>query len=99
LRTQAEIHAADNAGPKLIQISLALDRLLGTVTDVAKDMRDEGTITIRKTSIALTVGSLIVALINLLLRAPARSTETAPVPGRMSRQDTLLGPVSERRLK
>ena len=39
----AEVHAADHAGPKMIQVSLALDRLLDTVADVAKDMRDEGT--------------------------------------------------------
>jgi hypothetical protein len=40
LRHQAELHAADNAGPKLIQVTLALDRLLETVTDVAKDLRN-----------------------------------------------------------
>ena len=43
LRRKAEEHAADNGGPKMIQVSLALDRLLDTVADVAKDMRDEGT--------------------------------------------------------
>jgi len=68
LRSQAELHAADNAGPKLIQVSLALDRLLETVADVAKDMRDEGTITISRTSKGLFVGSLIIACINLFTR-------------------------------
>jgi len=43
LRRKAEEHASDNAGPKMIQVSLALDHLLDTVADVAKDMRDEGT--------------------------------------------------------
>jgi phytoene dehydrogenase-like protein len=43
LRHQAELHAADNAGPKLIQVTLALDRLLETVTDAAKDFQNEGT--------------------------------------------------------
>jgi hypothetical protein len=34
----------DKAGPKMSQVSLALAaRLLETVADVAKDMRDEGT--------------------------------------------------------
>lgn len=71
-RSQAEVQAADNSGPKLIQVSLALDRLLETVADVAKDMRDEGTKTIRQTSTALVVGSLLIALLNLLsVRRPA----------------------------
>lgn len=68
LRSQAELHAADNAGPKLIQVSLALDRLLETVAEVAKDMRDEGTRTIRDTSMALVVGSLLIAVLNLFTR-------------------------------
>ncbi len=78
LRTKAELHAADNSGPKLIQVSLALDRLLETVADVAKDMRDEGTKTIRQTSSALVVGSLLIAFLNLFsFRRPA-PTEAAP---------------------
>lgn len=77
LRTQAEVHAADNAGPKLIQVSVALDRLLETVADVAKDMRDEGTRTIRQTSMFLVIGSLTLALLNLLVR---RRTPAPPVP-------------------
>lgn len=75
LRHEAEIHAADNAGPKMIQISLALDRLLETVADVAKDMRDEGTQTLRDTSGTLVAGSLLIALLNLFL---GRSTEPVP---------------------
>jgi hypothetical protein len=83
LRSKAELHAADNAGPKLIQVSLALDRLLETVADVAKDMRDEGSRTIRRTSAALIAGSFAIALLNLFLpqstdgSAP-RSVPTAP---------------------
>ena len=72
LRHEAEIHAADNAGPKMIQISLALDRLLETVAAVAKDMRDEGTQTLRETSGYLVAGSLLIALLNLFL---GRSSE------------------------
>ena len=99
LRSQAEVHAADNAGPKLIQVSLALDRLLDTVADVAKDMRDEGTITIRKTSLALTIGSLILALLNLFVRAPAGSAATESAARGIGGQESLLGTPSERRFK
>lgn len=78
LRSDAELHAADNAGPKLIQVSLALDQLLETVADVAKDMRDEGTRTIRTSSVALIVGSLFIALVNLLIKpSPDRSRPRA----------------------
>jgi hypothetical protein len=67
LRRKAEEHAADNAGPKMIQVSLALDRLLDTVAEVAKDMRDEGTKAIQSTSIMLIGGSFFIALLNLFL--------------------------------
>lgn len=83
LRHEAEIHAADNAGPKLIQVSLALDRLLETVADVAKDMRDEGTQTLREASSTLVIGSLLIAMLNLFSGGspePARPAES-PVPG------------------
>lgn len=83
LRHEAELHAADNAGPKMIQISLALDRLLDTVSEVAKDMRDEGTQVLRETSSTLVLGSLLIALLNLFMGrspAPARPAES-PAPG------------------
>ena len=70
LRRKAEEHAADNAGPKMIQVSLALDRLLDTVADVAKDMRDEGTRVIRSTSIMLIGGSFFIAFLNLFFTRP-----------------------------
>ena len=79
LRQQAEIQAADNAGPKLIQISLALDRLLETVAEVAKDMRDEGVQTLRDTSGALVIGSFLIAVLNLFSGAP-RPSLPAPSP-------------------
>jgi hypothetical protein len=87
LRSQAELHAADNAGPKLIQVSLALDRLLETVADVAKDMRDEGTVTISRTSKRLVIGSLVIAFLNLFIRRgmSVRSSVTpAQLPVRTS---------------
>ncbi len=80
LRSQAEVHAADNAGPKLIQVSVALDRLLETVADVAKDMRDEGTKTIRQTSTFLVIGSLSLAVLNLLVRRRAPRTAGGESP-------------------
>jgi hypothetical protein len=78
LRHQAELHAADNAGPKLIQVSLALDRLLETVAEVAKDMRDEGTRAIRDTSRALMVGSVLIGVLNLLIRRTRPAPEAQP---------------------
>ncbi|WP_447979154.1 MCP four helix bundle domain-containing protein [Candidatus Nitrospira bockiana] len=78
LRSKAEVQAADNAGPKLIQVSLALDRLLETVADVAKDMRDEGTRTIRRASALLMGGSLLLAVLNLFVGSPGRPRTSAP---------------------
>ncbi len=75
LRTNAEVQAADNAGPKLIQVSLALDRLLETVAEVAKDMRDEGTKTIRSTSATLLIGGLLIAFLNLLFKRPSHESQ------------------------
>jgi hypothetical protein len=80
LRRKAEEHASDNAGPKMIQVSLALDRLLDTVADVAKDMRDEGTKTIQYSSTLLVGGSFFIAVLNLLLsrRRTVQEDEEAP---------------------
>ena len=83
LRNEAEIHAADNAGPKVIQVSLALDRLLDTVTEVAKDLRDEGTRTVHDTSLGLTVLAVGIAVMNLFTKRrasvrPSRPSKEAP---------------------
>jgi hypothetical protein len=51
----------------MIQVSLALDRLLETVAEVAKDMRDEGTRTIQSSSALLVGGSFFIAALNLLM--------------------------------
>jgi hypothetical protein len=51
---ETEERTADKAGPKMIQVSLALaTRLLETVADVANDMCNEGTTTIQCTSLPL----------------------------------------------
>lgn len=88
LHRKAEEHAADSGGPKMIQVSLALDHLLDTVADVAKDMRDEGTKTIRNTSAMLVGGSFFIALLNLFLTrfSASRATESSP----SSRREDLL---------
>ncbi len=75
LRRKAEIHAADNGGPKVMQVSLALDRLLETVAEVAKDMREEGTKTIVTTGYWIVGGSFFIALLNLFLTRPVRVQE------------------------
>jgi hypothetical protein len=75
LRRKAEEHASDNAGPKMIQVSLALDRLLDTVAEVAKDMRDEGTRTIQTSSELLVGGSFCIAFLNLFLGRRRRDDE------------------------
>jgi Four helix bundle sensory module for signal transduction len=90
LRTKAEHQAAENSGPKLIQVSLALDRLLVTVADVAQDMRDEGTKTVRTTGSGLIVGSIVIAFLNLLLSRSKSSSDHMP--------DTATLPVEKRPL-
>lgn len=82
LRHQAELHAADNGGPKLIQVTLALDRLLETVTDVAKDLRNEGTRILQNMSLILVSGSVGIAVVNLL---PIGRTPRATTAVRISR--------------
>jgi hypothetical protein len=66
LRRQAELHAAEDAGPKLVEASEALERLLFGVAEVGKDMRDQGTNSIRLTSLVLVLGSLLIAGLNLI---------------------------------
>lgn len=87
LRRKAEEHASDNAGPKMIQVSLALDRLLETVAEVAKDMRDEGTRTIQYSSTLLVGGSFFIAALNLLLsrRRNTPDDDEHRLPGEASR--------------
>jgi Four helix bundle sensory module for signal transduction len=94
LRRKAEIHAADNAGPKVIQVSLALDRLLETVAEVAKDMRDEGRKTIRITSALLVGGSFLIALLNLFV---SRQThQTGARPNAMERSEPVRSTPTQR---
>jgi hypothetical protein len=65
---ETEERTADKAGPKMIQVSLALaTRLLETVADVANDMRDEGTAAIQCTSLPLVGESFFIAFLNFFL--------------------------------
>lgn len=89
LRRKAEIHAADNGGPKVMQVSLALDRLLETVAEVAKDMRDQGTKTIRTTSYWIVGGSFFIALLNLFL---SRTPRAQNAPSSRPEETTRPGP-------
>lgn len=81
LRHKAELHAADNAGAKAIQVSLALDHLLDRVAEVSKDMQDDGTSIIRETSTLLIVVSFLIALVNLLVKRPSEAPATSPTLG------------------
>ena len=95
LRTQAEIHAADNAGPKLIQTTVALDRLVETITDVARDMRDEGATTIRLTSTSLIVGGFVLAVLNLLVRRRASASPASIALTQASEPSAQAAPEKE----
>jgi hypothetical protein len=65
-RRQAELHAAENAGPKLVDASDALERLLFGVAEFGRDLRDQGTNSIRLASLVLVLGSLLIAGLNLV---------------------------------
>lgn len=80
LKHQAELHAADNAGPKLVRVSLALDQLLARVAEVAKDMRDEGTAIIRLITITLIGGCLLLAGLNLFSKGTGMSSRAKGSP-------------------
>lgn len=99
LQHQAEVHAADNAGPKLVQVSAALEGLLENVAEVSKDMRDEGTSAVRTISLLLIVGSLLLAGLNLFVtRLPALPRETTTHPTLQSEPPhppTLFKPAEE----
>ncbi|MEW6544835.1 MAG: hypothetical protein AB1411_14655, partial [Nitrospirota bacterium] len=70
LRNRAEVHAADNAGPKLMAVSLALDRLLETVAEIGKEIREESGKTIRLLSMALVSGSVLLAAFTIMIGRP-----------------------------
>lgn len=81
LRSKAEVYAAfENARPTLIQVSLALDRLLETVAEVARDLQTEGARAIRMASAVLIVGSFLIALLVLFGQRPSPFRASNPDP-------------------
>lgn len=101
LKTQAHLHAADIAGPKLIDVTLALDRLLEKVAEVARHLQEKGTRTTRTASTALILSSLLLAVLVLFgQRVPTASApEASPTgpafPPRAS--SSILRPADEDR--
>jgi hypothetical protein len=73
LRSKAERNVAEHAGTKLVQVTLAIDALLDSVAKVGRELREEGSGLIRGTSMALLVGSFILACANLLAGASSSS--------------------------
>ena len=71
IRRKAEEHASDYAGLRMIPVGLALDRLLDTVADVARDRRDEGTKAIQRMGLLLVGGSIFITFLNLFLTGSA----------------------------
>jgi hypothetical protein len=95
LQHRAEVHAADNAGPKLILVSTALEQLLKAVAEVARTMRDEGAHTVRTISLLLIVGSLVLAGLNLFVEwLPAVPHKDLPQPAPHSEPTSLGSPSS-----
>lgn len=80
LKTKAHLQAADIAGQKLIDVSLALDRLLETVAEVAKDLQEKGTRVTRRASTVLILSSLLLAVLVLF----GQRVPTAPASGAVS---------------
>lgn len=67
LRELAETNAAENAGPKLIAVSFALDRLLEIVAEIAGDARKEaGTLLRIATSTVIGVSFSLAAVVLIL---------------------------------
>lgn len=67
LRAKAHAISAQNAGPKMEATIIALNDLLGTVKEVAKDMNDGGTATVRNTLLFLVAGTIAVIVIGIFM--------------------------------
>jgi len=85
LRNKAEVHLTDNAGPKLMQVSLALNGLLETVAEVARHLQTEGNRAIRTASAVLLVGCALIVLLIL-------SGQRLPPPPSLEPQSVLRKP-------
>ena len=67
LRAKARIISIKNVGPKMEATIIALNELVATVKDVAKDMNDAGTGTVTSTMFTLTVGTTVVIFLGIFL--------------------------------
>ena len=67
LRAKARTISIKNAGPKMETTILALNELVATVKEVAKDMNDAGTATVTSTMLTLTVGTTAVILLGIFM--------------------------------
>lgn len=73
LRELAENNAAENAGPKLIEVSIALDRLLEIVIEIAGDARKEDDSILRVATSAVIGVSFLLAAVVLIVPLGRRS--------------------------
>ena len=71
LRAQTRLYAANNVSPKVIQLSLAFDRLLETAGDLAKEARADERMVARRTRLGVVWGGLFIAALNLILTSRA----------------------------
>ena len=67
LRAKAHAISTQNAGPKMEATIQALNELIATVKEVAKDMNDEGRATAASALLTLAIGTATVIVIGLLL--------------------------------
>ena len=67
LRAKARTISTKNAGPKMEATIVALNELVATVKDVAKDMNDAGSATVTSTMLTLTVGTTAVILLGIFM--------------------------------
>ena len=70
---------ASRAGPKYEAASSGLDRLLGTIADVAKDMNDDGQETARRSLITVGVGASLAVLLAIGLGLGIAATISGPL--------------------
>lgn len=74
LREEAELNAAKDAGSKLINVTLELDRLLEVVAGIAGEVRKEADITLRIATMMLVGSSLALAVLVLMLPPTRKAT-------------------------
>ena len=66
LRAKARTISSENAGPKMEATIVALNELVATVKDVAKDMNDAGSATVTSSLLILALGTMAVIVIGIL---------------------------------